>query len=218
MLKRLNVLLAFALVFSLASCDNDEASVVDVDNFVDASLDSMGKKFKFGKRGCFELVFPVDVLFEDGTTVTAEDQEGLVTAIKTWKEDNPDATERPTLAFPLEIINEEGEVTSIESAEDLKAAAIQCRKDAIGNRPKKDRTPCFDLVFPVSLSYPDGTTESYDDRMSMKQAIRAYKRENGRDAERPTLVFPITVVDEDGNETEVASIEDLKALKEACQE
>ncbi len=218
MLKNLNLILGLGFFLLLVACnkDDDTNDILDVQSFTVSTLKEMSKQCDFGRGGCYELVYSIDILFADGTTATVNSNEELKEAIVTWKEANPDATERPTFAFPLEVINEDGEVITVESKEALRELSAECRNDGRGKH--KNRKACFRLVFPISLDFPDGTTSSFESRQEMKTALRAWKEANPDAEERPTLSFPITVVDKDGTETIVNSQEELKAMKEACRD
>ena len=84
---------------------------------------------------------------------------------------------------------------------------------------------CFELVFPVAFTLPDGTTtgelNSYEEiRQTLHRWFQANGIERGRRGRRaamwqmgdthPSFVFPITVVTQDG---ETVSIEDETALR-----
>ncbi len=91
-------------------------------------------------------------------------------------------------------------------AEDtLEDVAIETRSGSGG---------CFELVFPISLEYPDGTTAEYDSRELMKESIKAWRLENTEKGKRPHLVFPIEIISSEG---EIISIEDRRALRRAVR-
>lgn len=76
---------------------------------------------------CFKLVFPVTVDFPDGTSAEAADRQALRTLIKDWKMANPDATEKPSLAFPFDVeLVEDGTIVNITSEDDLQAVKDAC--------------------------------------------------------------------------------------------
>lgn len=218
MLKNLNLFLGLGFFLFLVACnkDDDTNEILDVQSFTISSLQEMSRACDFGRGGCYELVYAIDILFADGTTATVNSNEELKEAIRTWKAANPDATERPTFAFPLEVINEDGEVISVASQEGLRELSAECWNDGRGKN--KNRKACFRLVFPISLDFPDGTTSTFEDRQEMKAALRAWKAANPDAESRPTLSFPLTVVDKDGVETVVNAQEELKAMKEACRD
>lgn len=219
-LKSVAFLCVFCLGISITSCDKEDSIVVeDIENYTDGIVADLQDSSKCGRHGCFEFVFPITIDFPDGSSATVEDYDGLRDAITAYREANPDTDEKPSLGFPLEVVDSEGNVISVASQEELRELRQTCRRSRRG--PKGNRRGgnfCFKLVFPVSLDLPDAGTVEVADRMALKQEIRAWKAANPDSDERPSLAFPLTVMTEDGTETEVASKEDLDALKASCQD
>lgn len=214
----------FALfAVALTSCDKDKMlEAVNIQSFTDSTIsDFQGDAV--GKGRCLEFIFPVSVAFTDGTSASADDYEGLYTSIKSWFETNGlelSRKNKPSLVFPIQVLNEEAEIIDVASQEELKSLRRECgdRFDRPRNKGKCNKGKghhCFKLVFPISVNI-GGEVQSFEDRAALKAAAKAYKETAGEDAERPELVFPITVEDEDGNQATVASKEDLQALKETC--
>lgn len=232
-LKFLSILFSL-LCIGLTSCGDElgtnelsDAELVSVENFVDSSIAGIQDRVAAGKYGCVEFVFPITVTFADNTTAIADDYEALHAAIKAWKESNMDEEDResnrPNLVFPVQVINEEGEIVDITTQEELRAVFQECGgRNGKGRKGKRGHGgkgySCFSLVYPVTVDFADGTSETFEDRETMKAAIRAFKEANGRGAERPTVAYPITVEYEDGTQTSVESREALKELKEACSQ
>jgi len=195
----------------VVSCSKDNTETTD--EFVTESIEVINRTSKAGAGGCFEFVFPITILFADGTTAEVDSYESLRETIKTWKENNPDATERPQLAYPLEVLTSDGELVSVSERSELRELVKECRSEmAVGNHKR-----CFKIVFPVSILFPDGTSIEVEDRKAAKQAIRAWKAENPDATERPTLAFPIDVELEDGTIQTVNSKDELILLKEDCK-
>jgi len=71
----------------------------------------------------------------DGTTVTGESHSELRSAIKVWKEANPDVDAIKQLVFPIEILNSNQELISVEDQEALDAIKEACK----ANRPENGR-------------------------------------------------------------------------------
>ena len=221
-LLKINALVAILLVGLMTSCSKEEDNGTLVDNYVTNSTYELQKKFKIGKAGCFELVFPVSVAFPDSTTAEVDSYENLKETVKAWKEANMDVEGRPSLVYPVEILDDEGEVITIESAEALKEVVKECIQDfRDGPRDHHRRgkfRACFDLVFPITINFPDGTTAEVEDYKSIKMAVREWKQNNPDAEERPQIDFPIQIVYEDGSVEDIASVEELKAAKQACRE
>jgi len=165
-----------------------------------------------GKPGlgkCLDLVYPVTILFPDGTSVEVADAEAQKDTIRGYIRANGKDGGKPELQFPVDVTNEDGETTTAASADELKELAMACRGDR--------RTKCFTLVFPVTLTFPDGTTADVNDKSEMKSTLREWKEANPDSEERPELTFPLNVELEDGTTQEVASQEEMDALKESCK-
>ena len=75
----------------------------------------------FGKKRCYKLLFPATLEFPNGDIVEVSDRDEMHMTLRTWKKDNPDATERPTLAFPYDVQTKDGDIITVTN-EDEKAA------------------------------------------------------------------------------------------------
>lgn len=199
------------LVFS--SCGKEDTDVETTEEFVTFSLQSVQEQSNSGKKGCFEIVYPISITFPDASTEEITDFEDLRTTIKTWKENNPDATEKPTIDFPIEVITEDGELLTVLTRQEMR----ELKKDCKGNHQGGNCKECFEILYPVSLTFPDGTVTEFTSRMELKTALRAWKEANPDATERPTLVFPIQVAQEDEILT-INSQEELLQLKADCKD
>lgn len=194
-----------------ASCTNDDP---DVNDFLDESVYLIESETRSGKRGCYELVKPITILFTDGTSTEVEDFKGLKEAIISWKSENPDGG-KPQLQYPIELLTDEGEVIAVESREEMRELRKECRASmGFGTATK----PCFIINYPVQLNLPNGESVEVINRRSLKRAIRSWKINNLESEERPTLEFPIeiTLLDDESVMT-INSREELKAVKEDCR-
>ncbi|NNE26401.1 MAG: hypothetical protein HKN09_06125 [Saprospiraceae bacterium] len=221
-LLKINALVAILLVGLMTSCSKEEDNGTLVDNYVIESTYELQKKFRIGKAGCFELVFPVSVEFPDASTAEVDSYQNLKETVKAWKESNLDVEGRPSLVYPVEILDQEGEVISIDGPDALKEVIKECIQEfRDGPRDHHRRgkfRACFDLVFPLTINFPDSTTLEVEDYKSIKMAVRTWKHNNPDSAERPKLDFPIQIVYEDGTVEDIESVEDLKAAKRACRD
>lgn len=75
-----------------------------------------GNRVKDTRTQCFSIVYPVSFSFEDGSSVSVESRDELREAFRVFKEENPDATERPSKVYPITVTLEDGE--SIEVADE----------------------------------------------------------------------------------------------------
>jgi len=211
-------LLLVGLMIGFTSC-NKEAELVDVENFTDSTIASLAGK-TVGKSTCLEFVFPISIQFVDESIAEVSDYEDLHETIVAWftaNEVEKSRANKPSLIFPIEVLNEDGEIINVETQEALRALKKECPRSGKCKGKKGKGFKCFSLVFPVTLTIGDEDV-TFEDRSALKMAVRAYKAEAGDDAERPSLVFPVTVEFDDESTQEVASQEELQALKESCQE
>lgn len=80
----------------------------------------------FGKKRCYKLAFPVTLAFPNGDSLEVEDRDAMHEALKEWKEDNPDAAERPNLAYPYNVTLRNGEIITINNETELKVLNKAC--------------------------------------------------------------------------------------------
>ncbi len=206
----------------LVSCNKEDQTTTDeetVAEFANNTVYAMQQSAALGHQGCYELVFPIFIEYEDGTISEYNSYDELREGIMAWKEANPDAEARPQLQFPIEMISEDGELITVDDHQELRRIREACGRPF---RPDHHRpgqggcNPCFQFVFPFNIEFPDGTIEEITSRQDLKQTIRAWKQANPDADERPQLVFPITVEMEDGTLVTVNSQEELIALREDC--
>ena len=217
--KLLAIVIFAFFALAITSCSTGDDELIDVEAFTDGSIESIQNR-AIGKNHCLEFVFPITIQFVDESTADIESYESLHETVVAWFEANDverSKENKPQLVFPIQVLNMEGEVVDVASQDDLKELRSECPKRGKCKGRKGRGFSCFSLVFPLSVTI-DGTDQSFEDRASLKEAVRAYKEEAGEDAERPTLVFPITIVYEDESQVVVESQEELQELKEACQE
>ncbi|MEM1319654.1 MAG: hypothetical protein AAGG75_05320 [Bacteroidota bacterium] len=230
-LKLFAALLFAVITIGLTSCSKDnelsaneeiEAITTETEAFVDESLFRIQESGNMGRFGCYELVFPITIDFADSSSATVNSYEELIEAIRSYKEANPDATEKPALSYPIEVINEDGELIAINNREELRELRRACPKNFFGTKGhrghRKRACACFRLVYPLTLQFPDGSTADATDRAELKSLVRTWKAENPDATERPELVFPIDVLMEDGTTMSVDSKEALRELKQSCSE
>ena len=219
-LRNLGLVLLAAFAFAFTSCTKEDVELTDIENFTESAMDGL-QYGVVGKKRCLEFIFPLSIEFIDESTAEVESYEDLKETIQTWFEENEvekGKENKPQLVFPIQVLNQEGEVVDVESLEALIELKSECPRIGKFKKRKKGKGfKCFSLVFPVTITI-DGEDQTFEDKMSLKAAVRAYKMEAGEDFERPTLVFPVTIEYEDGTQVEVGSQEELIALKEACKD
>jgi invasion protein IalB len=213
-----NVILLFAAVFFFTACDKEATEELTTTNL---TLEERADPYEGTRgqggllpRGCFEFVFPVTVIYPDGGSDEATDAQSIRQLFRAWCQENP-GTERPGIEMPFDVVIEDEEVVTISAVEDFQAIVADCLPD--GPPRPGHRRLCFRPVFPVTLAFPDGTTEEVENRFQLKMAIRAWKEANPNSDERPAIQFPYDVTLQDGTVLTVNNQEDVQAILEDCQ-
>lgn len=213
---------ALMLWMVLPACNRDQnLSDDDVENYIDEVVFDMQRQGNCGKFGCYEFVFPITISFSDGTSTEVADHEQLRNILREYREENPEG-EKPVLGFPLEVVTEDGEVLSVASQEELHDLRVQCHREFFWKHHHRGHRFrgmfCFKIDYPVSVQLPDGTIVEVNDRIELQYTLRRWKADHPDIEERPELVFPLTVIMEDGTEVTVDSADALKELKESCSQ
>ena len=229
------LLLSISVTGLMSSCDKEIDTLsedLDLLELKSSEDDESGddrqgdKKRNHGKKSCFDIVYPISMTLPDGTVITGERDE-LHESIKEWREANPDVKEKAQINFPISIqypSDEEGvdpETVEIADEEALKAAIEACPKGDKGNKDRRGhgKKACFKIVYPISMTLPDGEVVS-GDRKELDEAIKAWREANPEVKERPQINFPISIQyppEEEGGDPVVVEIADHDALEEAMK-
>jgi len=78
------------------------------------------------------------------------------------------------------------------------------------------RFGCYELVFPVTLAFPNGTTASASTYEEMAQLVRRWRANNPRVRTRPEIAFPYEVITRRGEVVLVENVNDQMRLRRAC--
>lgn len=207
-------MLSFSLVLIsfMTSCSKEsQSNETEIASFVEEVESDVQLQTRSGSGNCFELVWPLTIILPDGSTSEVNDKDELKTVAKSWKEDHPDIPGRVKVQFPIEVISE-GEIVTVESISELR----QLRRQCIDRPNLSDKRPCFRLVFPVSITYPNGEVVEYEYRKGLKLALRKWKINHPNATVKPQLLYPLTIKMKDGTEVIVQSKEELQQIKEDC--
>lgn len=231
---KLTGLFLIGLLTWMTACTQDSTttSTDDVTNYVEDALTEIRDSANVGRGHCYELVFPVTIVFPNATTVEVDSFPELKTALRDWKIANPTSTERPSLKFPVSVINKDGEIITVSDEAGLKTLRDSCdmgephgprgprgghgRGPRGGGHGNGGECACFQIVFPVTIAFPDGTTKQVADQRAFQDAIKTWRQANPTATAKPELKFPVTVKLSDGTTQAIANAEALKALKESC--
>lgn len=206
----------------LTSCTKDDGEWTDVDNFVFQSYTDLRDNGMGGHHQCYEVIFPITVLFPDETSQEVADREELLATLKAWKQDNPGAGERPTLDFPIEVINADGDTVTVESKEQAKEMRKNCKSwkkahRACGKFARFIDNDCFSVELPISLILPNGETVQIEEKSDVRKLLKRWKKNRPNDV--PEIVFPVNItMKEDSTQVAVNSFEQFEEIIEDCKE
>ena len=222
-LMKFSMFLIVALSLTFVACEKDDLSsdVLDaqIDNFTLDGQNGGVMDHRGPRQQCFDLVYPVTLEFPDGSSVEVGDKDEMIEALKEYRASNPGTMERPKIQFPYDIELKNGDVVTLESIDDLKDALQKCkvlkRRHKKGKKGKKGAGDCFEINFPVTIEFPDGSTLEVADRDAMREAMMDWHQNNPGSIDRPEFVFPIDVTLKNGD---VVTVEDEDGLKELAME
>lgn len=220
------VMVLIAMSMTFISCDSEESDFLEVQEFGTEQSDLRGdrpdKSDRKGKRhhlfsllkgDCLSLTYPVTILFPDGTDETVNDLEELLLALRTYRETADSTQGHPTFQYPLTITAADSTIV-VNSQDELREAAKLCKRD----RPNHGNRPCFRIVYPLTIEFPDDSTLQVSSKKEQMQAIRQWKANNPDSDERPNIVFPIEIKFKDGSTQMINSADELAAAREDCDE
>lgn len=208
-ISNLSWLLMLTIGLFSYSCTTDVEDEPLVDSAEEIDFRGFGEE---GDHRCFSLVFPITLVFPDGSTVEVGDRQEFKEAVRTYHESHPGERFRPKFQFPFDVTLKDGSTITLENRRQLKALIKECKKD---RDPKHSR--CYKLVFPITVSFPDGSTAAYNSPEEYKAGLKAWKKANPDATERPQIQFPYTVILKNGTEVTIENIEDQQELKMNCR-
>ncbi|MEM8891754.1 MAG: hypothetical protein AAGD28_27500 [Bacteroidota bacterium] len=182
--------------------------------------------FVLDSIGCFDIVYPVDVVFPDSTTRTVNSNQELAQACEDWWNNNPNADMGPSFVYPIQVTTDSATITITEDGE-LYDIIIDCLDEAFDGEGffgigddfewgEEEELECFDINYPVDIRFPDGSTQSMNSENEVEAAIEAWIQNNPNSEDWPEFVFPITVTLNDGSTQTVNSDEELCDLYVSC--
>ncbi len=221
MIKAFKFLLPALLVATAIFFACNKSDEITVDEAVDSALFSIQERGGMGRFGCFELVFPVTLSLSGGATAEVDSYEAMKQTLRAYFETNGCNRPAPAFVFPIAVLSQEGELISVNNQDELSALRAGCRARFADHDPRghsRRWLSCFEIVFPVTVEFPDGTIAQARDRRELQQLIRVWNHDNPDVRERPVVVFPVTAkMTEDGTLVTVNNREELHNLKERCE-
>lgn len=161
------------------------------------------------RRICLQPVFPLTLVFPNGSTLEVNDLRELKKAFIRWRRSGNDG--RPHIAFPHEVELPDGNIVTVENREELRRLIRQCLKKV---RPNLDS--CYQISFPVTVDLGNGVTETVASKEELAALIRNWAQNQRASLPRPEMVFPIDIVMNDGHIVTVTSARELAQITRDC--
>lgn len=112
--------------------------------------------------------------------------------------------------YPIELDFGDDKIKTINSAEEHKEVIDWCNSD------KSEKTACFELVYPITMTMPDGSEITSEDAESFKTATGDWKKANPDKLEGEySFNYPLDIVMGDELIT-IESDEDFEEAKLKC--
>ena len=191
------------LLNNILDADHEESFFTMFDDDIDLS--------------CAEFVYPLTATYDDGSTLTINDEEELESAIlNAW------STETfPTLVFPVQVLDDDDTPVNIATDEELCDLFMDCfdwDDDYDDDCDCDEDEECFEFNFPLTIILPDNSTTTINDWDEFETTLDNYYDANPADEDEDfTFVFPITVTMLDDNSIVTINDEDeLEELFEEC--
>jgi hypothetical protein len=213
----------FAAMAIVVACNKSDE--ITADEAVDSAVYSIQERGGMGRLGCFELMFPVTLSLPDGTTAEVDSYDEMTQTFRAFFAANGQLgggrRPHPSFVFPVSVVSQDGELITLNNEEELRRLRLECGGGRFGQHDPRGHArrwlSCFEIAFPVSIEFPDGSTAQADDRQELQQLIRVWQQSNPGVDERPKVAFPMTVkMTEDGTLVTVDNREELRRLKESC--
>ena len=158
---------------------------------------------------CFTIVYPIQIQFPGGETISYANEEDLYTGIDAWYDANPESENDPLPVYPFEVIAEDGTTQTVSNEMEEEALWETCYGDI-------DFDICFELNFPITLIYPDSNTVAVNSEDELFTTIEAYYEANEDSEEDIDVQFPISITLSDGTVQAINNETELEAALEAC--
>lgn len=159
---------------------------------------------------CFEIHYPITLVFPDGSQTVVNDDEALETAVDNYYDANPNDDDDVTVVYPITVTLLENDSTVVINDEDELDEILELCFDY-------DFEECFELQFPISFAMPDGSTLTANTEEELDSLYEAWEMANPNATDEPTLIFPITVTMlEDGSSEIINDEDELEELIEDC--
>ena len=207
-----------ALPYSVELMDGTLVSIEDEADIQRLRARCRGSRGNIGNR-CFRVVYPLTVELPDESTVEVNSREELYEVYRNWLSDNPQSRQRPRITLPYSVEFTDGTVVVIENRRELLEAAWSCYRGRRRgpNQPYFNRNICYQLVYPVTIAFPDGSTQEVADREEGREALEAWWEANPEVEEDPSLLFPFDIRLRNGDTVTIDDEDELTRYRRRCR-
>lgn len=171
---------------------------------------------------CYTIAYPVQLRLPDGTVIDVDSDEALFVAYENWYIANPESKEEPSPVFPINVTLKDGTTKAISSEEEIEVLEKDCYGDygdwegEWEDEDWDDFGECYSIVYPVQVTNPDGTIQTYNSDEELFKGLDDWYNANPDSEEEPMPVYPIEVVLEDGTTQTINSDEEGEDLEDSC--
>lgn len=221
-LKKFGFGLALLAILGLAACQKEDLVITENYSPEDSvAVDLYGDQkggLKDSCSRCFEVVYPVTLVYADSTTKEVNSLTEYRAALQAWFEANPgrqNRGKRPRIQLPFSVKMQDGNVVTIATEDDLKTLLATCHSN--GPRGHRDSVVCIRPVFPVTVLFPDSTSQVVNSAEELVKARAAWRAANPTVKGRPALAFPFQATLADGTVTTIDNEQELRDLAKGCR-
>lgn len=198
-LRLISSLVAVLVAFGIYSCDNEDGLEPGIDD--EALIAAIVNATNKVEVNSSEL--PSNSL----AVIETDFSESLMTSVEF----------APDLGFVVNVIRERGVNVGEVSSAFFDTSGRELRSDRLQRfrRIRRQARDCFDFVFPISITVPDGSTitlESGEDWVNVREWYQANPEAN----ERPQFAFPLDITFGDSTLT-INNGQELKRARGACE-
>ena len=234
----------FELVYPVTVIMPDDSSItgMDEDDLWGAIKDWYDANPNSDQRP--SLVFPVDVVFNDGTIQTIEDNDAMKAL---WEDCDGEKKTCYEFVLPLSVTMPDGTTIAVNEEEDWgqirlwyeahpdvetkfsfnfpvevifkdeETKVIENEEDLedLEKDCYGDKRPCYKFVLPISMTLPDGTAVTINEEEDW-DIVKDWYEANPDVEQRPTIDFPVGVNFGDDEIVTVSSSDELADLAKDC--
>lgn len=174
------------------------------------------------KEGYCDFVYPFDMVLPSDEIITVNNEEEFDAVYENWERDDIESEKEIAISYPIQVNNSKGETVTVVNDEELEAAFEDCRdkKDDCDrdcdDDYDDDKEDCFDYVYPITMTMPDGTIVTGNDEDALKLAVDNWFTANSNSTGEAAFVYPIQIIYEDGTTETINDDDELKAAYEDC--